>query len=131
MLTLRNIFGYLRDLYHTGEPLLRFDLEPQNQKQVHAQYFTLHHIQQLADLAKRGKYTELALQWEGLPESPFLSIKRIAVPELKVQETLREWVILPRNPLEKPTVLVKMPQKTHRLASFDRKAERLEAFTAL
>ncbi len=131
MLTIHNIFGYLRDLYQTNEPLLRFYQEPQNTKQLDAQYFTLHQIQQLADLAKRGKYSELSLQWDGLPELPFLSISRISIPELKAPESLREWVAMPRVLAEKPKILVKMPQKQHRLMSFDRKTARLDAFATL
>ncbi len=131
MLTIQNIFGYLRDLYHTGEPVLRFDQEPQNTKQLDAQYFTLHNIQQLADLAKRGKYSELSLQWEDLPESPFLAISRVSIPELKAPEILHDWVAMPRIVAEKPKILVKMPQKLHRLMAFERKTARLESFVDL
>jgi signal recognition particle GTPase len=127
-LSLQNVFGYLRDLYHTGSPIWNFEQEPNNTKTIDRDYFTLQSLEKLADLAKKERYNELSLDWAQLPDAAFLRIKRIVVPEIKLPIDLEGWVVLPKNPTEKPLTPTKIVQKVHKLVPFAQSAARVKAF---
>ena len=118
MLSLKNLFGYVRDLYNTGEPIYLFDQEPNNAKLQNQHFFALHDWQQLLDTDALRNGDDAKLDWRGVPDEPFFRIKRITIPELPVPTSLVSWVALPKNPTEKPLAVTKIPLKTHRLVRF-------------
>jgi REase_MTES_1575/AAA domain len=131
MLTLQNVFGYLRDLYHTGVPILNFEQEPNNSKIINRDYFTFESVEALVAEAQKGRYNELNLDWSQLPDGAFLRIKRIVIPEIKLPADLEGWVVLPKNPTEKPIIPTKTAQKIHKFVPFGQSPARVAAFAEL
>ena len=116
-----NLFAYIRDLFNTSQPVLRFDQDPRNPQSRNLQWWAL---DDLFSLQSPDHDDIFKLQFEN-PDQPILRIKRtdpVAAPE--VPEALKGWVKIDRKPGQEASLQF-LPKKKTR---FHENPKRVEAF---
>ena len=112
---LANLFAYIRDLYHTSDPVFRFEDEGKGKKIRNQSWWALADWQRLAEAG------QVEFQWQS-PDHPILSVQRLAIPEHPpLPADLQDWVSLTESYGESPQ-LVKIQEK---LVPFDSHPKRL------
>ena len=81
-MNIRNIFGYLRDLYDTGAPIYNFEHELNNPKAQNINFFALHDWQALLDNSHVALGTDIVhmhphVSGAALGESSLIDFRRL------------------------------------------------------
>lgn len=115
---LANLFAYIRDLYHTSDPVFRFEEEGKSKKVRNQSWWAL------ADWQRLSETGQIDFQWQS-PDHPILSVQRLPVPEHPpLPADLTDWVSLTESFGEAPE-LVRIQE---RMVPFDSNPKRLGLF---
>jgi very-short-patch-repair endonuclease len=122
---LRNLFGYVRDLYNSAEPVYRFTDEPNNRKIKNVHYWDFLKVIEISKLFKQK--TTRSVSGDGENDAVLPRLKRSSVPELMKPSLLEEWMVVTENGENIPTLSVKKEIEKYNI-SFESSPQRVQAF---
>ncbi|MCB0850812.1 MAG: hypothetical protein KDD63_01110, partial [Bacteroidetes bacterium] len=113
-----NLFAYIRDLFTTTRPTLRFDQKSQGPYWPLTAFEVINHNPALA------QHSELSCQWDD-PTRPLLSLQRVENHQMpEIPQDLQNWIEIQEFPGKLPVVY---PIRK-RTARFEESANRRKAF---
>ncbi|MDP5171351.1 MAG: AAA family ATPase [Bacteroidia bacterium] len=115
---LANLFAYIRDLFHSSDPVFRFEEDGRTRKVRNESWWSLADWQRLHDA------DQLEFQWQS-PDSPILSLQRVELPPMPpVPEDLQGWL----SQQEEPGQLPKLVPIRQRELPFASNPKRMSAY---
>jgi very-short-patch-repair endonuclease len=122
---LRNLFGYIRDLYNSAEPVYRFSEEPNNKKTLHVNFWELSNVLEMDRLFR--KKTNRSFSPDSDNNTVLLRLKRTGIHELVKPAALEEWLVITETQGYMPTLSVKTSLERNNIA-FDKSPQRQQSF---
>ncbi len=115
---LANLFAYIRDLFHTSDPVFRFEDDGRNRKVRNESWWSL------ADWQRLHEADQLEFQWQS-PDRPILSLRRVELPPMPaVPKDLKGWL----SQEELPGQLPKLVPIRQRQVAFSTNPKRMSAY---